>query len=74
MVDSRDPEALAKFWCDALGYRIVCQNEHLVDIAPDGASFPGLEFVRVPVSKTSKNRLHTDFWLTRQPGRRARAA
>ena len=32
-----------------------------MDIAPDDASFPGLEFVRVPVSKTSKNRLHIDL-------------
>jgi len=61
VVDSRDPQALAKFWCDALGYRIVCQNDHLVDIAPDGSAFPGLEFVRAPGPKTSKNRLHIDL-------------
>jgi catechol 2,3-dioxygenase-like lactoylglutathione lyase family enzyme len=61
VVESRDPEALAEFWCAALGYRVVYTNEHLIDIAPNGTSFPGLEFLRVPGSKTGKNRLHIDL-------------
>src|SRR5919201_369062 len=61
VVDFHDPEALAAFWCQALGYRVVFRNERLVDIAPDSSSFPGLEFVRVPDDKEVKNRLHIDL-------------
>jgi catechol 2,3-dioxygenase-like lactoylglutathione lyase family enzyme len=61
VVDCRDPEALAAFWCQVLGYRVVHRNERLVDIAPDTGSFPGLEFKRVSGSKEVKNRLHIDL-------------
>lgn len=61
VVDCRDPEALAEFWCEALGYRVVYRNEREVDIAPDDTTFPGLAFLRVPDGKAGKNRLHIDL-------------
>jgi len=61
VVDCRDPQALAGFWCQALGYRVVYASEREVDIAPDSSSFPGLAFLRVPGDKQVKNRLHIDL-------------
>ena len=61
VVDCRDPEALAAFWCQALGYQVVLRNEREVDIAPCPTGFPGLAFLRVPDRKTAKNRLHVDL-------------
>jgi predicted enzyme related to lactoylglutathione lyase len=61
-VDSANPRQLAGFWAEVLGWRI--ENEaddddeiELVD--PDGGK-PTLLFIRVPESKTVKNRLHID--------------
>jgi catechol 2,3-dioxygenase-like lactoylglutathione lyase family enzyme len=61
VVDCRDPEELAAFWCAALGYRVVYRNEREVDIAPSASAFPGLAFLRVPDGKVVKNRLHLDL-------------
>ena len=60
VVDCHDPEALAAFWCQVLGYQVVFRNEREVDIAPGPASFPGLAFLRADNRKTVKNRLHID--------------
>ena len=58
-VDCRDPQAVAAFWNEALGWGGVA-HDPVHDIAvcgpPDGG--PYLEFVRVPEPKTVKNRLH----------------
>ena len=61
VVDCHDPEALAAFWCQVLGYQVVFRNEREVDIAPGPASFPGLAFLRADNRKTVKNRLHIDL-------------
>jgi catechol 2,3-dioxygenase-like lactoylglutathione lyase family enzyme len=61
VVDCRDPQALAGFWCQVLGYQVVYQNEREVDIAPGPSSFPGLAFLRVPGDKQVKNRPHLDL-------------
>ena len=61
VIDCRDPEALAAFWCQVLGYQVVFRNEREVDIAPGPSCFPGLAFLRVPGSKAAKNRLHLDL-------------
>ena len=61
VVDCRDAEALAGFWCQVLGYQVVYQNEREVDIAPGPSAFPGLAFLRVPGGKQVKNRLHLDL-------------
>ncbi|HST72783.1 VOC family protein [Kocuria sp.] len=61
-VDCRDPEALARFWCEALGYVVHGEAEGYVGIAPpEDAAGPRLDFLLVPEPKTVKNRLHLDL-------------
>jgi catechol 2,3-dioxygenase-like lactoylglutathione lyase family enzyme len=62
VVDSRDINAQARFWCDVLGYQVVFEADHEVAIATDEHTWPGLVFVDdVPEAKTVKNRLHIDL-------------
>ena len=73
VVDCRDPDALASFWCAALGYHVVRSEQGQVEIAPwqrepadlatqiqAAPGVPTLVFVAVPESKAVKNRLHLD--------------
>jgi Glyoxalase-like domain len=60
--DATDPQRLAAFWADALGY----VKEPGFD-EPDNASIidpedlgPAIGFLRVPEPKTAKNRMHID--------------
>ena len=65
-VDSPDPARIAEFWEAALGWRRTYDEPHEVVLEPpagspeDGVS-PDLLFLRVPESKTVKNRLHLDL-------------
>ncbi|WP_305788741.1 VOC family protein [Symbioplanes lichenis] len=61
VVDAEDPARLARWWAEALGYRIVHEEPGEVEIrrAPD--ALPGLLFVTVPDAKAVKNRLHIDL-------------
>ena len=61
VIDCHDPETLAAFWCQALGYQVVFRNDREVDIAPSPSTFPGLAFLRAPGHKAGKNRLHIDL-------------
>jgi hypothetical protein len=74
VVDCADPATLARFWAAALGYQVLDESGDLVEIGPGGrtdaelvADFragpavPSLLFIRVPESKTVKNRLHLDL-------------
>jgi catechol 2,3-dioxygenase-like lactoylglutathione lyase family enzyme len=79
VVDCADPERLAAFWCAALGYEVVDQDEDGIGIGPGpvpsneelraGPVAPGIDFYRVPEGKSVKNRLHLD--LTPVDGRQA---
>jgi len=66
VIDSVDPHAIATFWQEALGWRRSHSEPDEVVLEPpagspeDGVS-PDLLFVRVPESKTVKNRLHLDL-------------
>jgi hypothetical protein len=66
VVDADDCEVLARFWSQALGWRITYESagewcieppegSPAVDVAPD------ILFVKVPDRKTTKNRLHFDL-------------
>lgn len=66
VVDAHDCEVLARFWSQALGWRITYESagewaieppegSPAVDVAPD------ILFVKVPDPKTTKNRLHFDL-------------
>ncbi|WP_422773760.1 VOC family protein [Plantactinospora sp. WMMC1484] len=61
VVDAADPARLARWWAEALGYRIVAELPDEVEIrrAPD--VLPGLVFVPVAEGKEAKNRLHIDL-------------
>jgi len=67
--DSRDPERLARFWCDVLGYVELDRGEEGdIEIGPPGSSFggphPTLVFVPNDEPKQGKLRLHIDINAT----------
>src|SRR5690349_14225853 len=55
--DCAEPERLARFWCEVLGY--VVQGSAVACVDPSGVG-PRLYFQRVPEGKVVKNRLHLD--------------
>ena len=62
-IDSIDPEKLAPFWADALGYSIGeldSEGTYLELVAPHGSTPVYLQ--RVPEPKVTKNRLHLDLF------------
>ena len=65
-IDSNDPDRLASFWTDVLGWRRTYDTDHEVVLEPpkgspeDGVA-PDLLFLRVPEEKSVKNRLHLDL-------------
>ena len=61
VVDCEDPARLAGFWCAVLHYRIVFDSTDIVDIALDGETFPGIEFVRSASHERRKSPLHIDL-------------
>ena len=70
VVDAHDTRGLAEFWCEVLGYRILDEDENVVEIGTAEADCrrrslagpvpPTIVFVPVPDDKTVKNRLHID--------------
>ncbi|SCL58942.1 Catechol 2,3-dioxygenase [Micromonospora citrea] len=68
-IDCHDPERLAAFWCEVLGFTVIDRSAGKVEI---GSWVPTVEdvrarqmpptllFTRVPEGKTVKNRLHLD--------------
>lgn len=67
-LDARDPEKLAKFWSEALGYEY---RPHPPDATwrtinrPDGADgLNHMHFQMVPEDKVVKNRMHLDLFFT----------
>ena len=65
-IDSNDPDKLATFWTDVLGWRRTYDTEHEVVLEPPKGSpedgvVPDLLFLRVPEEKSGKNRLHIDL-------------
>ncbi len=68
-VDCHDPERLAAFWSEVLGFAVIDRSagkievgswEPTVEEVRDRQMAPTLVFVRVPESKIVKNRLHLD--------------
>jgi catechol 2,3-dioxygenase-like lactoylglutathione lyase family enzyme len=64
VVDCRDPEALAAFWVEVLGYRVLGREEDgSVEIGPEagfGGAAPTLVFGPVERPTPGKLRLHID--------------
>jgi len=55
--DCAEPERVARFWCEVLGYVVEASGVACVDSSGVG---PRLYFQRVPEGKVVKNRLHLD--------------
>jgi predicted enzyme related to lactoylglutathione lyase len=60
-VDAVDPEPVARFWCQVLGWQVVERDDDGVSIAPADGTWPTIDVLRVPEPKTVKNRLHLDL-------------
>ena len=64
-VDARDPAAQARWWAEALGWRVTDDDDDEVLIEPaEGADAAGpaeVLFVKVPEGKAVKNRIHLDL-------------
>ncbi len=61
VVDATDPIELGRWWARALGWVVVSEDDGESEIRPGPERLPGLLFVPVGESKTTKNRLHLDF-------------
>jgi hypothetical protein len=59
VVDSVDPQAMARFWTAAAGWPLR-EHEGMYDLAPPGGVGPFLEFVPTKEPHTVKNRVHLD--------------
>jgi hypothetical protein len=59
--DCADPERMARFWCDVLGYVVPADDQDAPSacVDPTGVG-PRLFFQRVPEGKVVKNRVHLD--------------
>ncbi|MGH8999263.1 MAG: VOC family protein [Acidimicrobiia bacterium] len=65
-IDTNDPDGLARFWADVLGWRRTYDEADEVVLEPPAGSpedgvVPDLAFFRVPEGKAVKNRLHLDL-------------
>ena len=61
-IDAHDPGALARWWAEALDYRIGGEEADEIWIEPaGGAAGATLLFLQVPDDKTVKNRIHFDL-------------
>ncbi|MFC8130326.1 VOC family protein [Streptomyces sp. NPDC057302] len=61
VVDAHDLPALARFWAEALHWRILSEREREVVIGPDETAPVGICFMPVTDRKAVKNRLHFDL-------------
>jgi predicted enzyme related to lactoylglutathione lyase len=61
VIDAQDPHSLGQFWADVLGWRVLTDDEDGVIVGADEQAYPGLCLLRVPETKTIKNRLHIDL-------------
>ncbi|MHA7306377.1 VOC family protein [Arthrobacter sp. TMN-49] len=68
-IDSTRPAETAQFWAEALGWRIVEDDDDDGDEvalqppvgSPEAGVLPDILFLRVPETKSVKNRLHLDL-------------
>jgi hypothetical protein len=58
--DCAQPERVARFWCEVLGYDLSYADEGSAACADPAGVGPRLFFQRVPEGKEVKNRLHLD--------------
>jgi len=60
VLDCANPQRLASFWCEALGYRQAADADPFVVLVPPSGTGPHFLLQAVPEPKFSKNRMHVD--------------
>lgn len=71
VVDCADPTAMARFWGEAIDWRVQVLDEHQAVLRSAKGVGPYLEFLRTPDAKTVPDRVHLD--LLPYPGEDATA-
>ena len=66
VIDTYDLPALARFWTQALGWKILSQQEREIVIGTDEKAPVGMCFMPVTDPKTVKNRVHLDLTTSAQ--------
>ena len=61
VIDTHDLPGLARFWAQALGWRILSEREREIVIGPAEDAPIGMCFMPVTGAKTVKNRVHLDL-------------
>lgn len=68
MLDVQDPELLARFWCEVLGYVELERDDTSIEIGPPGVGFggpqPTIILSQSDEPKAGKLRLHIDVNAT----------
>jgi len=67
--DAADPQALARFWCAALGYVIEpgFDGDDCASIVDPDLKLPTIGWLQVPEGKRAKNRIHIDIRVSGEP-------
>ncbi len=61
VIDAHDLPGLARFWSQALGWKVLSEREREVVIGPDETAPVGICLMPVPDVKRVKNRVHLDL-------------
>lgn len=61
VIDAHDLSALARFWAQVLGWRILSERDREVVIGAEESAAVGICFMPVTDRKVVKNRLHLDL-------------
>ena len=61
VVDAHDLPGLARFWTQALGWKVLSERENEIVIGTDENAPVGMCFMPVDDPKTVKNRVHVDL-------------
>jgi predicted enzyme related to lactoylglutathione lyase len=61
VVDAHDLPALARFWAQALGWKVLSERANEIVIGPDENAPVGMCFMPVTDPKGVKNRVHLDL-------------
>jgi len=64
VIDAHDLPGLARFWTQALGWKILSEREREIVIGTDENAPVGICFMPVNDPKTVKNRVHLDLTTT----------
>ena len=66
VIDAHDLPRLARFWSQALGWKILSERDREIVIGTDESAPVGMCFMPVTDPKTVKNRMHLDLTSSEQ--------